>query len=133
MILKLLELEAKDTQGNFAMPTPVKPEYTSGGDKPTDEEKVLKIRTTVEVIRELKEDEVLLVTVSGGALTEQSIDAIEGFIVACHDPSQKTPGALLLEADWGDEFYPGPPASIKVSVVKQSDVSKGIAIKEEGD
>lgn len=95
----------------------------------TDDEVVR--RTTVEVIREMNEDEILLVTVSNGALSSESIDRIGEFIHACNDPSNKAK-ALIIEAEPLDDIRPEEPASINVTVVKRSDFAKGIAI-EEGD
>lgn len=83
----------------------------------------------VKVIRKLEPDEILLVTVTGGALTERSLELINSFINRCRDPAGDTT-ALVLEAEYLDELRTGPPVAIEVSIAKRDDLAKGIAIVE---
>lgn len=91
----------------------------------------MKTLTVEEVANlQLKEDEAILISVSGGMLTEGSIDNLREFIECCRRGD--TPAGLVLEGESRYAFKPDN-TTITVSVIKARELTTKMILLQEGD
>ena len=85
-------------------------------------------RITVEDIT-LQEDDVLVIAVGGGQVTEETCERLEALMRVVHT-GERGPHAVVIEAEGMEGMHNAPP-SITVSKVKQADLKrKRVVLKE---